>query len=140
MDIDKIYIGCTNQQLKDRSNIKIVDSGEIFGFNYYILTMGGYPCAYIEIPKEHELFGKHYNDSVYYKYDGCVNGGFTFSSNHLNCVCEQDNKNRWFIGWDYAHAGDYVYYNKKMYLDGKKWTVHEIKGEIYDLCERLKNK
>ena len=48
-----------------------------------------------------------------------------------------------FIGWDYAHAGDYTGYFgeerwKALEMDGKKWTTQEIFEEVKDACYQLK--
>ena len=99
------------------------------GFVYYIMNLGTHPTAYIEIPKDHEFFGKGYNQ-IYDICDIDVHGGLTYSADHLLGVKEDS----WFIGWDYAHAGDYCGYYKKFDEYGlsydkyneKKWTTEEI--------------
>ena len=55
-----------------------------------------------------------------------VHGGVTFTG----CLSSTSGKlkkfeNRFFIGWDYAHLGDYVE-GVFQWFDDKKWTVREI--------------
>ena len=82
-------------------------------YNFYILNLGTHPTAYIEIPKGHLLYGKDYNEIYEMNCDIDVNGGLTYSDKELMGI---ESKN-WFIGWDYAHAGDYMGF----YEDFNKW-------------------
>lgn len=50
-----------------------------------------------------------------------------------------------FIGWDYAHYGDYIgfYEDKTIWKDKdtkgmKRWTTQEIFEEVKDACYQLK--
>ena len=54
-------------------------------------------CGYVEIPKNHPLFKIYYIDKDFPDFD--VHGGITYSG--LN------KQNRWLIGFDCAHSGDY---------------------------------
>lgn len=51
--------------------------------------------------------------------------------------------NSWFIGWDYAHAGDYYGYDIKWKgtdldsEDNKKWTLFEIIEECKEVIKQL---
>ena len=115
------------------------------GYHYYILTLGTHPTAYIEIPKNNILYGKHYeriyNMGIYLP----VNGGLTYSNNHLWISESTVMRESWFIGWDYAHYGDYYGADETMpeelKMKGKKWTTEEIieecKNAIYDLKQQL---
>ncbi len=119
------------------------------GYNYYIMNLGTHPTAYIEIPKENELYGKNHND-IYDICDIDVHGGLTYSASDL--IGAKDNS--WFIGWDYAHAGDYMGYYSDMkewdlnsinlLADDKKWTTEEIieecKSGINQIIKFLKGK
>ena len=106
------------------------------GFNYYILNLGTHPTAYIEIPKEHLLYGMEYDNIYDNGYYIEVHGGLTYSDNHLQ-ILENGN---WFIGWDYAHWDDYMpFYDEigetKMKL--KKWTTDEIIEECKRAIEQI---
>lgn len=97
------------------------------GYNYYILNLGTHPTAYVEIPEGHILHGMSYNEIYEEGYDIDVHGGLTYSNSYLMGI-ETVN---WFIGWDYAHAGDYIgfyrdYFNSQLLEPEKKWTTEEI--------------
>ena len=57
------------------------------------------PCGYVAVPKEHKLYRRP-TCEVYDLVD--IHGGVTWS-NKLT----KDEKNRWWIGFDMAHAGDF---------------------------------
>lgn len=73
-------------------------SGTFLGYNYYVLSLGTHPCAYVEIPKNNKFFGKDYDDI----HIAC-HGGLTYAGHQLATADHEG----WFIGWDYAHYGDY---------------------------------
>lgn len=81
-----------------RQEAEQLAAGTFLGYNYYVLSFGTHPCAYVEIPRNNKYFGKDYDDIPVYPH-----GGLTYSSDHLATVDHIG----WFIGWDYAHAGDY---------------------------------
>lgn len=120
------------------TNVKreLLDSGKCMNYNYYILNLGVHPTAYIEIPKDHKYYLKHYDDI-----DIDVHGGLTYSEDYLNLENEKIT-NCWFIGWDYAHYEDYSGYEELipngLKVGGKKWTTKEIQEEVYDVCKQLK--
>lgn len=113
------------------------------GYNYYILNLGTHPTAYIEIPKRHKLYKQDYDDIYKMGYDIDVHGGLTYSSNELMGIKTEN----WFIGWDYAHAGDYMgYYSdfnnwniKTIHsiCDDKKWTTEEIIKECKNAIKQI---
>lgn len=115
---------------------EVLDSGKCCNYNYYILNLGAFPTAYIEIPINHKLYSKHY-DNI----DIDVHGGLTYSGNYLWIDDETELKDSWFIGWDYAHYDDYLGYEKmypiEMQTEGKKWTTEEIQEEVMDVCKQL---
>lgn len=115
---------------------EILDSGNCCNYNYYILNLGFFPVAYIEIPTTHKLYLKHY-DNINID----VHGGLTYSENYLWIDNETKLEDGWFIGWDYAHYGDYIGYEKmypiEMQTEEKKWTTEEIQQEVLNVCEQL---
>lgn len=122
---------------KDRK-YEILHKNNYKGYNYYILNLGTHPTAYVEIPEGHKLYGKHYDDI-----DIDVHGGLTYSDGYLGPIKD---KNLWFIGWDYAHAGDYMGYYEETIFDGfqsfmdinnKKWTTEEIIEDCKDVIEQI---
>lgn len=99
-------------------------------YNFFILNLGTHPTAYIEIPKGHKLYGIDYGEI-----DLNVHGGLTYSDNELMGV-ESSN---WFIGWDYAHYGDYLGYEAKfeLHIEGKKWTTLEIIKDCENAIDQI---
>lgn len=107
---------------------EILFSGSYEGYNFYITSMcGRYPCAYVEI-KEHVDY-QELEDEI-----DC-HWGLTYSGN-LNHIL--GNNNRWFIGWDYGHYGDYVGGSPANFEDDKKWTTDEIYEEVKEVIKQLK--
>ena len=123
---------------KDRK-IEVLATGYCLGLLYFILNLGTHPTAYIKIPKGHKLYNKDYDD-IYKEVDIDVHGGLTYSSNHL-WISESQKIEGWFIGWDYAHYGDYVGYeeifSKELRTGGKKWTTEEIFKEFKEVCYQI---
>lgn len=120
---------------------EILDTGKYLGFTYYILNLGTHPTAYIKIPKTHKYYGIDYNDL-----DINVHGGLTYSKNKL--IINFKELKGWFIGWDYAHYGDYVSWQEKTLskikewgsskFSNKKWTTQEILEDVKSVCKQLK--
>lgn len=119
--------------------IEMLDTGYCFGLLYYILNLGTHPVAYIKIPKEHILFNKDYDD-IYEELDIDVHGGLTYSNDHLY-ISETQKIEGWFIGWDYAHYGDYAGYEEmfpeNIRTGGKRWTTEEIFAEVKEACYQI---
>lgn len=114
---------------------ELLDSGKIFGFEYFIMSLGMYPTAYIKIPEKHPFYKKDYED-IYYECDIDVNGGLTYSEDYL-IISKTKKIEGWFIGWDYGHYGDYCAFGGLFDIDGKKWTTEEIRQEVFTACEQL---
>lgn len=117
--------------------MELLHTDKYKNYKYYILNLGTHPTAYIAIPKGHKLYGQDYND-IYDICDIDVHGGLTYSSHDLLGIDSED----WFIGWDYAHAYDYMGY----YMEGeflaektKKWTTEEIIKECENTIEQIIN-
>lgn len=114
---------------------------EVFDDGYGILIKnihGSHPCGYIKIPKE--LKNKIVvDDEVEVEnalwVDAPVHGGFTF----FGKMRIQDFY-EWFIGWDYAHLGDYCGYAGSISRPGseKKWTTEEILEEAKVILKALR--
>lgn len=131
---------------KDRK-IELLHNDIYKGYHYYILNLGTHPTAYVELPKESKLFGKGYNDIYDSGIDIEVHGGLTYSSSELRTGVRTHMTDSWFIGWDYAHAGDYMgYFDEFEELgiftinslsDTKKWTTEEIIEECKTAIDQL---
>lgn len=115
--------------------IELLDNDIYKGYHYYILSLGSHPTAYIEIPKNDKLYKVFYMDV-----DINCHGGLTYSEDHLR-ISDGTIMNGWFIGWDYAHYGDYIGYEEMFPEElkefGKKWTTLEIKEECKNVIEQI---
>ena len=117
---------------KDRK-MEILQDNKYRGYRYIILSMGTHPTAYIEIPKGHILDGKD-GDEL----DINVHGGITYSRHEMYGI-KTDN---WYIGWDYAHLGDYLGYEEELYprANHKKWSTAEIERDCKKAIEEIIDK
>lgn len=91
------------------------------GYNFYIVSYGAYPCTYIGIPKGNKYYGVSFSEVK----DLNVHGGLTYSG----VLLPHDERftDYWYIGWDYAHAGDYVgYLDDKFMIDYHKYSTEEL--------------
>ena len=117
------------------SKTEILDTGYCLGLLYYIMNLGMHPTAYVRIPENHRYYKKDMDEI-----DIDVHGGITYSSDHLYIENNQKLEG-WFIGWDYAHYGDYAGYEEKLPKElqtgGKKWTTEEIFKEVKSVCYQL---
>ena len=110
-----------------------IAEGEYNGLTYYVLNMGTHPCAYVDVTNTN-LHGKGYDDI-----DIECHYGLTYASNRLATV----EKIGWFIGWDYAHYGDFAGYELAMptlSTHGKMWTTEEMVGECKSVIDQIKKK
>lgn len=109
---------------------EILDTGYCFGLLYYIMNLGTHPTAYIKIPKDYDI------DEAKIE----VNGGITYSENEL-WINDNEKLAGKFIGWDYAHYGDYAGYEEllpeELRSGGKKWTTEEIYKEVKEACYQI---
>lgn len=128
------------QEMKYQCNHKeyreVLDTGFCFGLLYYILNLGLFPTAYVKIPEGHALYGKSVNEI-----NINAHGGINFSHDSLQ-IRENERVKGWFIGWDYAHAGDYIGSDDllppEFRTSGKKWTTQEIYKEVREVCYQIK--
>lgn len=112
---DSIYTG--------NHNSKVLVQHKYKKYCYKIITLGSHPCGYVMIPKSHILYDVGYSD-VHIN----VHGGLTYAG------IESDG-NYW-IGWDYAHAGD-LYYSTYRELNGKRWSLKEIESHCRDVINQI---
>jgi hypothetical protein len=119
---------------KHEHNREILAHDVIDGFEFYITSLGTHPCAYVRIPPTN-----HISKIAISLFDlsGIIycHGGVTWFENHL-----PDRKtyiDGMWLGWDYAHAGDYCGYGWND-TDFKKWTTEEIFEEVKDVIAQVK--
>jgi len=112
----------------------LLASGNENGYNYYVLSLGTHPTAYVELPHESQYFGAEYDDVPVE-----CHGGLTYGRNYLHTVATED-EGRYFIGWDYAHYGDYVGYNELFHLGfgfETRYMTEDIIKECIDVIRQL---
>lgn len=124
----------------EKRKIEVLDTGEYLGYTYYIMNLGTHPTAYVKVPNKLIKKFKEYEYSFEIPIE--VHGGITYFREFLMISEEVENKG-YFIGWDYAHAGDYAGYYatsmfRKYFEDDKKWTTQEILEDVKDVCKQLK--
>jgi hypothetical protein len=84
------------------------------GYEYLVLQMPiGHLCGYVKVPKDHPYFGKEYD-----LMNIDCHGGLTYASHHdgkpdirIKNDYEKYYSKGFWIGFDYAHAGDYSFYS-----------------------------
>lgn len=103
---------------------RILASGYYQGYKYMIVSHGIHPTAYVSIPEGHCCYKKDYS-----KIDLDVHGGLTYSGKPL-----WEEINEYWIGWDYAHAGDFL---PGLKTRGKKWTTRKIFKDVKSVVAQL---
>ena len=87
---------------------QIVIKGEKEGYRYMVIgymviDRGLCPCAYVGIPLD--KYHSKYKTKIELCYQVNCHGGVTFEEYGFNSVFD---KGFYWIGWDYAHNGDYL--------------------------------
>lgn len=132
-NIYKFNPGDTPSDAELMSAEEIVAEGTLDGYEYLIRTNGMFPTAYVKTNKKQLLKCLGYAKTV-------AHGGFTFSGKFPNGEPEG-----YWLGWDYAHVGDYVpsfhrYEEdmRKIFGEPHKWTIDEIMEDVKRVVELLK--
>ena len=103
------------------------------GYRLAVLNIrGSHPCAYVQFPGIEEL--ESYDD-LYMTVDD-PHGGFTYLGD-----LEQNGLTGIWIGWDYAHYGDYTYSSFSYPVDDygeKKYTTEEVVEEAREILFWIK--
>ncbi len=116
----------------------VADTGMFDNYSYVIRSIGGnYPCAYVG---QKDLFSKYDADVLEDLIK--VHGGLTFKS--CDWYLDDLGSSLDWIGWDYAHMGDYcVWMDADDGFDAStthhKYTYDEILEDIKSVIEQLKN-
>lgn len=86
-------------------------------YKYVVTSTGGsHPCVYIKFPGIEQVTS--YDDIV----SPVVHGGFTFLGESESLPGEGI-----WLGWDYAHCGDYIArYSNQYFLGEHAWTKKEL--------------
>lgn len=110
---------------------ELLGHGVYNGYEYAIVSRGTHPCAYVRLPEDHYYYGKSYDEIPV----DC-HGGLSYSYDFIEVMLERSG---WWIGWDYAHCGDYIK-NWSTSVHRKKWTYSEIFEEVKQVIKQLKEK
>ena len=110
-------------EYKYKREMTILDSGVYRGRKYFIISLGTHPCAYVEF--HHELK----RDSDLWCKTPC-HGGITYD----DYAYWDKNDGTYYIGWDYAHLGDYLPFRD----NDKKWTTQEILENVKEVIDYLR--
>jgi len=71
------------------------------GLRFVVVQGPASLCAYVELPKEHPLYGRRWSEEVVKAIK--VHGNVTYSERNLP---KAEGGEKWWLGWDYAHGGD----------------------------------
>lgn len=124
---------------------ELLANGVYNGYEYVVLSLGTHPCAYVLLGEDDKMYGMDY-DEIHENYDVYCHCGLTYSEDVLSflefsqkygCEIKTGIHNKWVVGWDYAHYGDYVGYCDA--LGGKKWSTSEIVDECKEFINQLNN-
>lgn len=108
----------------DECWVEDLDKGKYLGYHYLVRSYGTHPCCYISIPNGEAI------DTVSLP----CHGGVTYCED-VYPYQEEATDGFYWIGWDYAHAGDYQVYS---YANrGKKWTTEELVQDCKDVIEAV---
>ena len=125
------------------NSCQILDESRYNGYHYMIVSYGTHPCAYVELPKAHGLYGRDV-----YKFDDfpiVCHGGITFSLCEVGLFPLEHKNHRvgFLICWDYNHYNDYHAYDidpakaDRIFRCDKKWTTEEILEEVKNVINQL---
>lgn len=110
---------------------EVLYEGEYKNHKFAILSLGTHPTAYVE--DKIGLIG--YED---FRLNGIsVHGGFTF---HNTGHWGNDSEKISWLGWDYAHLGDFMGYystDNSFYYSSKQWTTAEIYEEVKSVIHQI---
>lgn len=105
---------------------KVICFGDIDGIGFKIKSLGSHPTAYVKIPNNSILCYMDYNDIPI----DC-HGGLTYGE------IEEDG---YWVGWDYAHYGDYCYHAGGSFgLFEKKYSVDDILADVEKVVEQVQD-
>jgi hypothetical protein len=96
----------------------------------------GHWCGYVKIPDNHPFNHLNY-EGIYHAID--VHGGITFQGTFEGLTKRDIDKSGNWIGFDCAHAGDYVPRLGRHFGDWEYRTKEFVMYEVTGLCKQLKD-
>lgn len=116
----------------------ILAHGTYKGFPYWAVSLGTHPTAYIDVTSIKDKLGD--NPRI-----GC-HGGITYDEDELQNVWNDafvgfKKGERRFIGWDYAHAGDYMESptGSAILMNGRQYTTEMVVTDIMETVDEIVN-
>ncbi len=116
---------------------------------YHVYATSSHFCGYVKLPDDHPytklIHMEKYGDNLemeigYDDMDIDCHGGLTFSRK----ITKENMKEYpqgftpgYWIGWDYAHWGDYL---PGMYPDGERHTFQEVEEECKKVIDQVTEK
>lgn len=113
----------------------VLDSGAYNQIPYRICSVGFHPVAYVSVPANHKMYHKLRELENIIK----VHGGITYCANTLYTEDFGIEDGHW-IGWDYAHCGDYsgIFLKHRPFIgELKVWTTAEILEDVKSVIKQL---
>lgn len=107
---------------------RVIAVGQYRDLSFIVInSMHKYICAYVDVAPT-KLNG--HTDVSYL----CCHGGVTYIKEYLPKWYEKG----WWIGWDYAHWGDYVPFLSDGIVRGhRKWTTEEVVEECLNVIDEV---
>lgn len=119
--------------------IQILAKDYYKGYEFFVVSYGTHPCAYVSIPE-----GKPYHEAKSWDDVNIIcHGGCTYASTdkefeHI-ATCTEENTT--VIGWDYGHyndfSGRYLSDFSTTLFETKRWTTKEMITECKEVIEQL---
>jgi len=110
------YTKISKRELLERNTYK--------DHEYFVISLGTHPCGYVKLNGENPTLE-----------DVCCHGGITYRDSYLR-ISNKETLSGEFIGWDYAHCGDYMGYDED-WCSGLKYTTEEIVEECKRVIDEL---
>ena len=110
----------------------ILAEGSYKGYEYFVVSYGIHPCAYIALREGQPFYKVRLCEDV----DVSCHGGCTFVGWGYKNLFNETYK---VIGWDYGHCDDFSgLYKKIVDTKGlKKWTTREMIQECEHVIDQL---
>lgn len=102
----------------------------IDGFRAAVFSLGTHPTAYVMIPDESPLLKRGFDVGAI-----MCHGGVTYSGKGLPLLDES--KEHYWIGWDYAHFGDYCKF-PGVEIGEVRYTTRQMMCEAREVITQLK--
>ena len=103
-------------------------TGTYKGHEYVVRNYGSHPCCYVSIPE-----GQAINENSI-----VCHGGITYNGESL--PDEEHVDGLWWIGWDYAHCGDYIFTGRDPKPHEKCWCSAELERDCLKVIDQLEER